>query len=185
MNKLLAWADERDAPNNSQVRETLGALICVLVNSKVEQAERGWQLTVERSAVARKAHFNRGQGHEQIQKAVQELAQIEEPIEEPPKPAPGYHDSKAFPELDEQRVPIAVGGDGGDGGDGSAGVPTADAGMEAEMEVEGAGSAGSAGVPAADPAPEGATQEEEPGCEEGGALVRKASQFQLILSATT
>ena len=71
LNKLLAWADERDAPNNSQVRETLGTLICDLAKSKVEQAEREWQLTVERSAVARKAHFNRGQRHEKIQKAVQ------------------------------------------------------------------------------------------------------------------
>ena len=71
LNKLLAWADERDAPNNSQVRETLGTLICDLAKSKVEQAEREWQLTVERSAVARKAHFNRGQVHEKIQKAVQ------------------------------------------------------------------------------------------------------------------
>ena len=129
-------------------------MICDLAKSKVDQAEAEWQLAVEQSAVARKAHFNRGQVHEKIQKAVQELAQIEEPIEEPPKLAPCYHGSKAFPELDEQRVPIAVGGDGGDGGDGSAGVPTADAEMEAEMEEEGVVSIGSAGVPAADPAPD-------------------------------
>ena len=45
----------------------------------------------------------------------------------------------------------AVGGDGGDG------VPTADAEMEAGMEVEGAGSVGSAVVAASDPALEGAT----------------------------
>ena len=146
LSKLLAWAEEKDIPNNSQIREMLGTMICNLAKSKVEQAEMEWQLTVERSTVARKAHFNRGQAHEKIQKAVQELAQIEAPIEEPPRPAPGYHDSNALPELDEQRVPIAaVGGDGGDGGDGS----------------EGAGSAGSAGVPAADPTSAGATQEEE------------------------
>ena len=79
------------------------------------------------------------------------LATINKPIQEPPSPAPGWHDPKLFPELDVQQVPMEV-------VDGSVGVPAADP-VEAEREEEGAGSVGSAGVPAADPKME--TKEEK------------------------
>ena len=123
LNELLAWADAKDVPNNSQVRETLCAMVSELAQRKVEQTEREWKLMVSEvavgklasSLVVRKAHFSKGQAHEMIKKAVEELAQIGEPIEEPPKPAPGYHDSNAFPELDEQKVPIEA-DDGSAGG---------------------------------------------------------------------
>ena len=95
---LLEWADSHEVPNNSQVRETLASLVCDLAQQKVENAEQEWQQARDKC--------QQGEAHETIQKAVERFVKITEPIGEPPKPAPGYHDSAEHPELDAQSVPL-------------------------------------------------------------------------------
>ena len=42
--------------------------------------------------------------HERIARAVETLATVNEPTQEPPSPAPGWHDPKLFPEFDQETI---------------------------------------------------------------------------------
>ena len=119
LNNALRKADQKQIPSNSEIREILAGLVRDFAHEKVQSVEADWQQTMNRARVsaagsAEQERVEEGlhgamrpedQPHVAIDTAVNKLAQVGEPIDEPPKPAPGHHNSDEFPEFDDQCIP--------------------------------------------------------------------------------